>query len=131
MGLGGPGDEGGEAGLQLWVWKTQFIIVLLFINYYIIFHINNRKPTFVPPCTLNYHVHTLSNNFLFVNYTSINLLEESFPVLKIKPELDSTDFMILPELVQPLNSLHTTYILFNLFKFKIKKSLPVSLHYLI
>ena len=32
-------------------WNTGFILVL-FINYCIIFHINNYKPTFAPPCTL-------------------------------------------------------------------------------
>ena len=28
----------------------EFILVLLFINYCNIFHLNNRKPTFAPPC---------------------------------------------------------------------------------
>ena len=32
------------------VCETQFILILLFINYCIIFHRNNCKPTFVPPC---------------------------------------------------------------------------------
>ena len=36
---------------------NQFLLVLLFINFYI-FHINNDKPTFAPPCTLH-------NNILF------------------------------------------------------------------
>ena len=38
-----------KVGLQLWVWETPFILVLLFINYCIIFHTNNCKPTFAPP----------------------------------------------------------------------------------
>ena len=33
------------------VQNTEFLLVLLlFINYCIIFHMNNYKPTFVPPC---------------------------------------------------------------------------------
>ena len=39
---------GTKVGLQLWVHETQFIIVL-FINYYIIFRTDNYKPTFAPP----------------------------------------------------------------------------------
>ena len=31
------------------MWNTGFILVLLFINYYIVFHTNNCKPSFVPP----------------------------------------------------------------------------------
>ena len=35
-----------KVGLQLWVCRTQeFILILLFINYCIIFHANNCKPT--------------------------------------------------------------------------------------
>ena len=30
--------------------STEFILVLLFINYCIIFHMNNRKPTFANSC---------------------------------------------------------------------------------
>ena len=30
--------------------NMQFILVLLFINYFIIFHTNNYKPTFASPC---------------------------------------------------------------------------------
>ena len=40
----------GKVGLQLWVCDTEFILVLLFINYCIIFHMNNCKPTFAHPC---------------------------------------------------------------------------------
>ena len=29
--------------------NTEFILVLLFINYCIIFHMNNRKSTYAPP----------------------------------------------------------------------------------
>ena len=32
-------------------WNTEFILVLLFINYCIIFHMNDCKPTFAPPYT--------------------------------------------------------------------------------
>ena len=39
---------GAKVGLQLWLSKTEFILVLLFINYCIIFHKNNYKLTFVP-----------------------------------------------------------------------------------
>ena len=36
-----------KVGIQLWVSKTQFILVfLLLINYCIIFHMNNCEPTF-------------------------------------------------------------------------------------
>ena len=39
--------QGGAKGdLQLRVHETQFILVLLFFNYHIISHTNNRKPTF-------------------------------------------------------------------------------------
>ena len=34
------------------MWHTEFFLVLLFINYCIIFHRNNCKPTFAPPCIL-------------------------------------------------------------------------------
>ena len=40
----------GKVGLQLEVYETEFILVLLHINYCIIFHTNNCKPTFAPPC---------------------------------------------------------------------------------
>ena len=40
-------QDGAQVGLQLWVHETEFILVLLFINYCIIFHMNNYKPTFV------------------------------------------------------------------------------------
>ena len=39
-----------KVGLQLSVCKTQLILVLLFINYYVISHMNNCKCTFVHPC---------------------------------------------------------------------------------
>ena len=32
------------------VHETQFIHVLLFINYCITFYMNNYEPTFAPPC---------------------------------------------------------------------------------
>ena len=42
--------QGGlKVGLQLQLCETQFILVLVFIIYYIILHIN-CKPTFAPPC---------------------------------------------------------------------------------
>ena len=41
-------------GTQKWVYRCkyakQFIPVSLLINYCIIFHMNNWKPTFAPPC---------------------------------------------------------------------------------
>ena len=40
-------QRGAKVGLQLW--NPEFILVLLFMNY-IIFHTNNCKPTFAPPC---------------------------------------------------------------------------------
>ena len=33
------------------MWNTEFILVLLFTNDYIIPHSNNCKPAFDPPCT--------------------------------------------------------------------------------
>ena len=39
---------GAKVGLQLYV--KQFILILLFINHSIIFHMNNYKPTFASPC---------------------------------------------------------------------------------
>ena len=40
-----------KAGFQLGVRKTQeFILGLLFINYRLIFHMNNGQPTFAPHC---------------------------------------------------------------------------------
>ena len=39
---------GGKVGLQLYV--KQFILVLWFISYYIIFHMNNCKSTFACSC---------------------------------------------------------------------------------
>ena len=35
---------------SLFLYYYLLIIVLLFVNYCIIFHTNNCKPTFVPPC---------------------------------------------------------------------------------
>lgn len=43
---------GSKVGLELWVWETEFIFDLLFINC-IIFHANNCTPTFAQPCILN------------------------------------------------------------------------------
>ena len=46
-------QDGAKVGVQLWVCKTQeFILVLLFSNYCTIFHMNNCKPTFVPPYSM-------------------------------------------------------------------------------
>ena len=42
-------QSGSKVGLQLWVHETEFIPVLLFINYSTNFHTNNYKPTFAPP----------------------------------------------------------------------------------
>lgn len=39
-----------KVGLQLWIHETQFTLVLLFINTCILFHTNNSKLTFAPPC---------------------------------------------------------------------------------
>ena len=39
-----------KVGLHFWGWETEFMFVLSFINYCIIFHTNNRKPTFANPC---------------------------------------------------------------------------------
>lgn len=39
-------QSGAKEGLHLWTHKTQFIHVLWFISYYIIFHTNDSKPTF-------------------------------------------------------------------------------------
>ena len=37
-------------------YTEQFILVLLFINYCVIFHMDNCKSTFVPPCvSLNFY----------------------------------------------------------------------------
>ena len=44
-----------KVGLELSVCKTEIILILLFINYYIIFHISNYKSTFAPPCVLIYY----------------------------------------------------------------------------
>ena len=33
------------------VQSTEFTLVLSFINYCVIFHVNNCKPAFAPPCT--------------------------------------------------------------------------------
>lgn len=38
-----------KLGLQLWIWET----VLLFINFWIIFHRNSCEPTFAHPCIKN------------------------------------------------------------------------------
>ena len=38
--------------------NTEFILVLLFINYYIIFHTNTYKPTFATPCIQFYNKNT-------------------------------------------------------------------------
>lgn len=37
--------------MQLWVRETEFILALLFLNYCIIFHMNNCKPLPHPVCT--------------------------------------------------------------------------------
>ena len=50
-----------KVGLQLWICTTDFIFVLLFINYCISFHMNNCKPTFAPPCVI-YWLNNLENN---------------------------------------------------------------------
>ena len=43
---------GAKVDLQSWVCKTEFILILLFIYYCIIFHTNTCKPTFAPSCIL-------------------------------------------------------------------------------
>ena len=43
-------QEGAKVGLQLRVHEKEFTLVLLFINYYIIFHVN-RKLTSEPVYT--------------------------------------------------------------------------------
>ena len=47
--LGWDIQDGAKVGLYLLVHETQFIAGLLFINYCIIFHMNNYKPTFPHP----------------------------------------------------------------------------------
>ena len=39
-----------KVGLQLCVRETEFILVSSLINHCIIFHMDNCKPTFAPPC---------------------------------------------------------------------------------
>ena len=43
-----------QKGGQKWVYSCEYakqsLFLLLFINYCIIFHMNNCKPTFVHPC---------------------------------------------------------------------------------
>ena len=40
---------------------TEFTLVLLFINYCIIFHVNNCKPTFASPSISYYYIIYLTN----------------------------------------------------------------------
>ena len=47
-----------EVGSQFWVCEIQFVLVLVFIDYCIIFHTNNCKPTFAPPCIF-VHIYNL------------------------------------------------------------------------
>ena len=58
-------------------------MVLLFINYYIIFHMNNGKPAFAPPFTLTFG--TLCIHIVIGRPTNIFLSlasgKERFPVL--------------------------------------------------
>ena len=58
--------QGGEkAGLHLQACETQFILVL-FINYCIIFHTNNCKPTLAPPCI--YKVNLIFSHFIYLSF---------------------------------------------------------------
>lgn len=43
---------GAKGGLPLWVLETEFVLLLLFINECIIFHMSNCKPTFAPCCII-------------------------------------------------------------------------------
>ena len=43
-------QDGRRIGSELRVRETKFIVVLLFNNYDIIFHVNNCKAAFAPPC---------------------------------------------------------------------------------
>ena len=42
--------EVGKGSFTVVSTEIQFILVLVFIHYCIIFHTNNCKPTFAPPC---------------------------------------------------------------------------------
>ena len=55
---------GATVGLQLWVHKTEFVLVLLFINYCIIFHMNNYKPTFPLPHISDFWISIIRIEFL-------------------------------------------------------------------
>lgn len=48
--------EWGKLGLPLWVYKTRFVLVLPFINYYTIFHMNNCKSTLNRTCLWNKNI---------------------------------------------------------------------------
>ena len=43
-------QDGRKIGLELRVRETKFIVVFLFNNYDIIFHVNNCKAAFAPSC---------------------------------------------------------------------------------
>ena len=49
-------EGGAKGGLQWSVCKTESTLVLLFINYYIISHTNNCKPTFTPCYVMVYGI---------------------------------------------------------------------------
>ena len=54
--------------------NTEFILILLFIKYCIIFHMNNCKPTFAPPCIKVLYIwggHTVMFCNFFIKYTSL------------------------------------------------------------
>ena len=57
-----------KVALQLCVCKTQFILVLLFIIFCIIFHTNNCKTTFAPPCIFILRQPTADVVFLSYSY---------------------------------------------------------------
>ena len=43
-------------GISSFTWNTEFILILLFINNYIILYINNGTFTFAPPCICNFQI---------------------------------------------------------------------------
>ena len=73
---------GAKVGLQLWVWETEFTLVLLVINYCIIFHVNNYKPTSAPPCISQDRAHLLQGvtSQLVSKWSPQQVIPSLFPV---------------------------------------------------
>lgn len=111
-----------NVGSQLWVCETQFIIVL-FIQYCIIFHINNCKPIFVPPCGIVISILQMRKWTFklhdFSNVLQLILGRGDFYV-QLYPTQTSTYFSVLQELrvflfLFCLTS-HWTFIVFSYLK---------------